>query len=561
MISPLEDISGGNIVGSPASDAKYNELNEGMSGVSLQEQIKNQGNNEMFVEISKTPQFDELSRKAKPRAVSSRGRLRKPAAIPEPESIITAAKSCESRDISPTIADEQHCGSEPDHAINKDDSSKQVMASNTPGEQVLVDGTQGEQRPANSLSDEQISDNCASCTQTPESQIFEAPIADTQIPEVHMSEAQIPDVQVSEVRVPNAQAPKVRTPETQSTGVQIPNVNTPDADVPKVLVPDVQMLKPPVEADIDPRSSPRMLLDEPRLDPDSPHTLLDESSLGSMLTSICSSDIADEGLEPTTLNSPKTAVAYTSDDLLDRICMELPDPETVCSPDFDHRYLKSNAFEPAHTLITARKERTHIQAIFEYRSGSFPISEDPSLWLYFQRQKYERWTALYPTCKRVKIQLVPQVKSCLNVNHLGQPQCRQCIKRGAGVACGFASVRYITLLTIELVDGTVAKRYLVCPIFRSEIEKAPAMRQPITPIVLPGRYVVENDNSWLEFHILCMTSSSIKSLLRRELAIVRDVQVSEARGFSRGTISFIDSAMAPQAVVNDNDNVVHPIYA
>ncbi|KAJ1903594.1 Lysine-specific demethylase 3B [Coemansia sp. IMI 209127] len=374
-----------------------------------------------------------------------------------------------------------------------------------------------------------------------------AQMSDVQDTEMHVPNAQVPEVQDTEVQVPNPQVPEVRTPETRIAEVQIPNADTLGADVPNVLVPDVQMSKPPIEADIDPHSSPRMSLDEPRLD--------------SMFASVDSSDIADEELGPITLSSPKTDVSYISDDPLDSICMQLPDPETVCSPDFDHRYLKSNAFEPAHTLVTARKERTHVQAIFEYQSGSFPISEDPSLWLYFQRQKYERWTALYPTCKRVKIQLIPQVSGCLNVNHLGQPQCRQCIKRGAGIACGFASVRYITLLTIELVDGTVAKRYLVCPIFRSEIEKAPAMRQPITPIVLPGRYVVENDNSWLEFHILCMTSSSIKSLLRRELAIVRDVQVSEARGFSRGTISFHDSAMAPQAVVNDNDNVVHPIYA
>ncbi|KAJ2571754.1 Lysine-specific demethylase 3B [Coemansia sp. RSA 1813] len=104
--------------------------------------------------------------------------------------------------------------------------------------------------------------------------------------------------------------------------------------------------------------------------------------------------------------------------------MQPPGPEPACSPDFGYSYLKSNAFEPAHTLIPQRKEKTHMQAIFEYCSGSFPIPEDPSL--------------------------------------------------------------------------TVVKRYPVCPIFRSEIEKAPAVRQPVTPIVLPGRYVAENDNSWIE---------------------------------------------------------------
>ncbi|KAJ1667844.1 Lysine-specific demethylase 3B [Coemansia sp. RSA 1646] len=134
------------------------------------------------------------------------------------------------------------------------------------------------------------------------------------------------------------------------------------------------------------------------------------------------------------------------------MCMQPPGPEPACSPDFGYSYLKSNAFEPAHTLIPQRKEKTHMQAIFEYCSGSFPIPEDPSLWLDFQRQKYERWTALYLT----------------------------------------------SLLTIELADRTVVKRYPVCPIFRSEIEKAPAVRQPVTPIVLPGRYVAENDNSWIE---------------------------------------------------------------
>ncbi|KAJ2091850.1 Lysine-specific demethylase 3B [Coemansia sp. RSA 986] len=134
------------------------------------------------------------------------------------------------------------------------------------------------------------------------------------------------------------------------------------------------------------------------------------------------------------------------------MCMQPPGPEPACSPDFGYSYLKSNAFEPAHTLIPQRKEKTHMQAIFEYCSGSFPIPEDPSLWLDFQRQKYKRWTALYLT----------------------------------------------SLLTIELADRTVVKRYPVCPIFRSEIEKAPAVRQPVTPIVLPGRYVAENDNSWIE---------------------------------------------------------------
>ncbi|KAJ1886962.1 hypothetical protein LPJ81_006604, partial [Coemansia sp. IMI 209127] len=155
-----------------------------MSGVSLQEQIKKQSNNEMFVEISKAPQFDKLSRKPKPRAISSRARLRKHAAILEPEPIIPAVECCESRDTSPATADEQHGGSETDHAINKDDSSEQIVATSTSGEQDLVDGTPGDQHPDNSTSNEQIPDNCASYTQTPESQSSEAPIADAQISEV-----------------------------------------------------------------------------------------------------------------------------------------------------------------------------------------------------------------------------------------------------------------------------------------------------------------------------------------------------------------------------------------
>ncbi|KAJ2215823.1 hypothetical protein EV179_001843 [Coemansia sp. RSA 487] len=173
------------------------------------------------------------------------------------------------------------------------------------------------------------------------------------------------------------------------------------------------------------------------------------------------------------------------------MCMQPPGPEPACSPDFGYSYLKSNAFEPAHTLIPQRKEKTHMQAIFEYCSGSFPIPEDPSLWLDFQRQKYERWTALYLTSRLTSEKL----REC---EPLWRARCRQCIKRSTGITCGFMSIRYLALLTIELADRTVVKRYPVCPIFRSEIEKAPAVRQPVTPIVLPGRYVAENDNSWIE---------------------------------------------------------------
>ncbi|KAJ2559001.1 hypothetical protein EV175_000536, partial [Coemansia sp. RSA 1933] len=477
---------------SPALGAKYRYLSEEMSGISLQDKIRNIGGDEMYVDISKEPQFEKLSRVKRPDARADWCRSESGAAAPEPSVFVPEEREPLNAPLSP---EEQHPVSENEHSVDKDESVMQTLDNDISSEQLPTNDTPDEQLTVNDTTGEQTAD-------------------------VLMSDVQTIDKAHEEVQAP---------------------------DVPSELEPDVPMADTSKETDV---AMSR------------PDTPLDDQISDSSLSTLDSPIPPDGGTWPTTPTSAEVAISFNPDDPLDNICMQLPDPETICSPNFDHSYLKSNTFEPAHTLVSARKEKSHVQAIFEYRSGSFPISEDPSLWLYFQRQKYERWTALNPTCKHVRVQLVPQLSGCQNVNHLGQPQCRQCIKRAAGVACGFASVRYITLLTIELVDGTVAKRYLVCPIFRSEIEKAPAMRQPITPIVLPGRYVVENDNSsWLEFHILCMTSSSIKSLLRRELAIVRDVQVSEARGFSRGTISFYDSAKAPQAVVNQNDNVVHPIYA
>ncbi|KAJ2835491.1 hypothetical protein FBU31_001613, partial [Coemansia sp. 'formosensis'] len=125
----------------------------------------------------------------------------------------------------------------------------------------------------------------------------------------------------------------------------------------------------------------------------------------------------------------------------------------------------------------------------------------------------------------------------------------------------FVSVRYISELKIETIDGTISTRYLLCPVFRSECEKAPSIRINATPIALPGRYVTGGDNGWIEFHVMCMTVSAIKSLLRFELAVVRDVQIGDVSHTGNGTIAFSDAA-APRTPDESSmsDLAVHPLW-
>ncbi|KAJ2649657.1 hypothetical protein IWW40_002998 [Coemansia sp. RSA 1250] len=256
----------------------------------------------------------------------------------------------------------------------------------------------------------------------------------------------------------------------------------------------------------------------------------------------------------------KPIVHAVADPLLDHVCSQLPDPETLCSPDFEQHAVTASVYEPAHVLVPPRESHSMIQAKFEYTIEDFVTPEDPALWKHFQQKKYARWTELHPLCKQTTIKLVPQNTVCARTNKINQPQCRACIGRVGGKLCRFADVRYATEITIELENGTTALRYLICPVFRSQIEKSPAIRQSVTPIILPEDTVVDGDESWVEFHVLCQTVSSTKSLLRRELAVVRDVEVSELRGINNGAISFYSSGPMPQAVQDENGNSLHPLY-
>ncbi|KAJ1733672.1 hypothetical protein LPJ61_001447 [Coemansia biformis] len=259
--------------------------------------------------------------------------------------------------------------------------------------------------------------------------------------------------------------------------------------------------------------------------------------------------------------APRPSIELPVPDVsLHSICAALPVPEDLCAPGFAFARIDASSLEPAHVLASGREESTHVQAPFEYQSEVFSVPEDPLLWRHMQQRKYSHWAAMHPSCRRVTVKLVPQPSLCRTASRFHQPQCRVCIARTGGKRCRFADVRYITQLTIELVRGATATRYLICPAFRSQIEKAPAIRQQIAPITLPGDRVVYGDESWIEFHILCQTVASIKSLLRRELAVVRDVLVHEARGFGNGCISFFDTAVLPQLVLDGGANAVHPLY-
>ncbi|KAJ2385014.1 hypothetical protein GGI05_004828, partial [Coemansia sp. RSA 2603] len=202
------------------------------------------------------------------------------------------------------------------------------------------------------------------------------------------------------------------------------------------------------------------------------------------------------------------------------------------------------------------------QSTYEYRLGDFISPVDPCLWLQFMRRKFSHWATSHSKVESVDVRLIPQQYNCRTTNKYHQPQCRGCIKRISDQRCGFANVRYTAQLQIKLVDGASKVFYILRPMFRSEIEKVPALRQPITAISLPGARVLEGDDSWVEFHILCQTVSTIKPLLRAELAVVRDLTCNELRTAASGSISFVGEHVSePDAVVPSlNSSAVHPLY-
>ncbi|KAJ2710001.1 hypothetical protein H4R19_003966, partial [Coemansia spiralis] len=244
-------------------------------------------------------------------------------------------------------------------------------------------------------------------------------------------------------------------------------------------------------------------------------------------------------------------------DVMDAICAALPDPEALCASTFTHVQIEASALEPAHVLASPREDSTHVQTTFEYHTDVFAVPEDPLVWRNAQQTKYSHWAAMHPSCRRATVAMIPQAGLCRAANRFRQPQCRVCISRTGIKRCKFVDVRYITQLKVELASGATATRYLICPTFRSQGDKTPAIRQQIAPIMLPADRVVDGDEAWVEFHILCQTVASIKSLLRRELAVVRDVPMHEARGASNGCISFFDTATA---VLDEGAGAVHPLY-
>ncbi|KAJ2847079.1 hypothetical protein IWW36_004033 [Coemansia brasiliensis] len=323
--------------------------------------------------------------------------------------------------------------------------------------------------------------------------------------------------------------------------------------------------------DVDPSSFPNPCMQQDKQLPcilnlniiDQPEEKTSEKAIGNVKND--SNQVAEPPVQQKTTTAAENSMAkpithVVADPLLDQICSQLPDPEILCSSDFECHYMTANVFEPSHVLVPPRENHSMIQAKFEYTIDEFITPEDPALWQHFQQKKYARWTELHASCKQTTVRLIPQTTVCARTNKINQPQCRACIGRTGGKLCRFADVRYATEITIELENGTTALRYLICPVFRSQIEKSPAIRQSVAPIILPENTVVDGDDSWVELHVLCQTVSSIKSLLRRELAVVRDVEVSELRGMSNGTISFYSSGPIPQAVQDENGNPLHPLY-
>ncbi|KAJ2747847.1 hypothetical protein GGI20_000142 [Coemansia sp. BCRC 34301] len=104
----------------------------------------------------------------------------------------------------------------------------------------------------------------------------------------------------------------------------------------------------------------------------------------------------------------------------------------------------------------------------------------------------------------------------------GQPQCSTCIRRASGITCHFVNVRYITELRIGM-EGA-------------------------------------DDGRWIEFYAMCMTVSSIKSVIRYELAVVRDVQAGSTTGHAgTGAIMFHDTPLKPEEG-SGRTTAVHPLF-
>ncbi|KAJ1722625.1 Lysine-specific demethylase 3B [Coemansia erecta] len=247
---------------------------------------------------------------------------------------------------------------------------------------------------------------------------------------------------------------------------------------------------------------------------------------------------------------------------LDEITTMLPTPDELFSSEFDHVHLDASSYEPAHTLTVPRVGSGMSQSTYEYRLVDFISPVDPCLWLQFMRRKFSHWAKSHSTVESVDVRLIPQQYNCRTTNKYHQPQCRGCIKRISDQRCGFANIRYTAQLQIKLADGVSKVFYILRPMFRSEIEKVPALRQPVTPIFLPSARVLDDDDSWVEFHILCQTVSTIKPLLRAELAVVRDLTCNELRTAASGSISFVGEHVSePDAVVPSlSSSAVHPLY-
>ncbi|KAJ2752560.1 hypothetical protein GGI19_003752, partial [Coemansia pectinata] len=245
---------------------------------------------------------------------------------------------------------------------------------------------------------------------------------------------------------------------------------------------------------------------------------------------------------------------------LDEICAALPGPDVICEASFKQELVKASKLEFAH-ILAAPDNRSQPSPSMQYILNEFFTPAEPSAWLVFQRSKYDRWAALYPSCRQVTLRLLPQTNNCRSIVKTCLTQCSACIRRVAGITCRCVSVRYISELKIEMVDGITSMRYLLCPVFRSECEKAPAIRIRTMPIALPRRYVARYDNEWIAFHVMCMTVSAIKSLLRFELAVVRDVQIGDMRRTGNSTISFHNTA-SPRTLdeLRESDVAVHPLF-
>ncbi|KAJ1882622.1 hypothetical protein LPJ57_000789 [Coemansia sp. RSA 486] len=227
-----------------------------------------------------------------------------------------------------------------------------------------------------------------------------------------------------------------------------------------------------------------------------------------------------------------------SSDAVDTIWANLPSARELCSPSFEFAHIDANPYEPAHTITAPRTTDPRNQSTFEFRERDFFPPVNPASFFDAQRRKFEHWAKLDPDCESVTVNLIRQHSNCRTFK-ANQPQCRGCIRRTFGDRCRFADIRLIIQVRI-LLSGAEEEttRFILCPMLYSRLSKLPSIRHKTMPIYLPGRLVAPGDDSWTEFHILCQTVSTIKSLLRVELTIVRDTLVSTLKGSHSGAITF-----------------------